>query len=146
MLGMGLASKALTILMGPMFKVLVIPALFIGSLTLGKIAWDKRDARIMREGELVCTIEWEKVVREQEKRTAELRLGVVQSILEHERKTAGALTDENNRIKGELDALRATAGTDGKCLSDGVLDALRKRQSSASKTGAGKGSGSHRPK
>lgn len=138
---MGLLASLLEALVGKWFKALLLPALILGALTMAHAAWQKRDAKLIREGEMICNVAWEREVREQEKKAADLRVGVVQSILETERETAGALNDQLSKLKGDMAKLRASASSDSDCLSPSVLNTLRARQGAGGKAGSGKKSG-----
>ena len=134
---MTLLSTAVTALAGPLFRAVTLPAIIITALIFAKAAWDKRDARLLKQGEMICDARWEENVRQQEREAAASNAAASQRILESERQTSEALREQVSRLNEEMDGLRANSGTDSKCLSDGVLDALRKRQGGKRKAASG---------
>lgn len=119
-------SALFTQLTGPLLKWITIPLLCLAALTATKVAWDKRDARLLRQGEMVCNTRWEAAVRAEEQRSAAERHALLLGQVKAERDSREGLQDELNEAMRVIASLRAGAGTDPRCLSDGVLDALRK--------------------
>lgn len=112
---------------GAIWRWAIVPAAFLAALTLGKLAWDKRDARILAEGERICTARWEAAIREEERSAATRAVWAERQLLEAERITSQGLEHDLDRIRGELaDARRkSTAAAGDNCLSPGVLESLR---------------------
>lgn len=133
-----IAAKIIEALFGRFLVTITFPAMILAALTFGKVAWEKRDAKLLKEGEKVCDARWEDAVRQQEREAAATRVAAAETVIETERQTSEELRDQLSKLNSEMDGLRAGAGNDGRCLSDGVLDALRKRQGGASQ-GVGKG-------
>lgn len=133
---MGFLSALLVRLVGPWLTTVTIPALILAAVTLGHATWQKRDARILAEGERICDLKWEMQVRQEERRVAAEKAAAAEQLLASERQVTEGLRDELQRINTDMDALRAGNGADGRCLSDGVLDALKRRQAAgAAKAG-----------
>ena len=134
---MMLLSGLLAQLTGPLLKWVTVPLLRLAALTFAKVAWDKRDARIMLAGEQVCDARWRAGVRAQEKADADRAVSAVNQILTNERNTMEVMRDSIQLQSEEINRLRlasaaAPAAGGPNCLSDSVLDALRKRQGSGS--------------
>lgn len=129
---MTLLSAALEALAGPLLRWVTIPALILAALTFGKVAWDKRDARLLREGEQICDARWREAVRESEQRAADGRVRAAESLLEVERETGERLRDELDSIRAEMEKLRSAARpADSRCVSDDVLDAAKRQPAEA---------------
>lgn len=125
---MTLVASLLEALAGPLLRWVTIPALVMGALVLGKAAWEKRDARLLREGEQICDARWRESVRESERAAASERARAAEQLLETERTNAETLRSNLAAVRAEMDKLRAAAAgpSDSKCISDAVLDAARK--------------------
>lgn len=128
---MTLLSAVLSSLAGPLFRWVTIPAIVLAALTFGKVAWEKREARILAAGEQVCDAKWRADVRRQEAEAANARAATLEDRLNLERQVSEDLQNELATIKTESEALRARAAgaADGRCLSDAVLDTLKSRDS-----------------
>jgi hypothetical protein len=126
---MSIAAIALERLVGPWLKVVTVPLLCLALLTVTKIAWDRRDARILQQGEMACDRRWEAEVRAQERKSAEKAFTALNEILDGERKVTDAQNEEIKTLRDRMAVLSASAPKDGSdrssCLSPGVLDALR---------------------
>lgn len=121
---MGLLAKGLQLLIGP----LLVPLLSVLAMWLGGQYLELRDERARKEGERVCDARWEASIRQQEQAAAERRMAQARAELEAERQVTEGLRGELDKITLETDALRELidrAG-DGRCLSDGVLQELRR--------------------
>lgn len=131
---MGLLAKGVGWLAGP----LLIPALVIAGLWLGGKYLEIRDDRAREAGERVCYAKWDDAVRQQQREAAERKAARAMADLEAERRATEGLKDDLDRITLETDALRALAdrSTDGRCLSDGVLEELRRYTKPKSQPGA----------
>lgn len=117
------AAAALEALIGPLFRWVTVPALILGAVVMGHMLWEKRDARLLREGEQICDARWRAEVREQEAATAGKRASAAEEILETERRVAEELRNELTTIQAEAVQLRATAaGGDPDCPAGGVLN------------------------
>jgi hypothetical protein len=128
---MGLLASVLEALAGPLLRWVTIPALVMGGLVLGKALWDKRDARLLKEGEQICDARWRESVRESERAAADSRARAAEELLETERVNAENLRNELAVIQAEAERLRvasatASAATDSRCVSERVLDAARR--------------------
>jgi hypothetical protein len=122
---MRLAADLLGLLFGGWLRVVTVPVLILSTLTLGKELWERRDARLLAQGEMVCRVDWERRAREDERAAAAERVRQMEAALAAEREAIGGLQDELTRIRAEAEALRTqAAGADERCLSPGVLDAL----------------------
>lgn len=128
LLMMSILSGIIARLAGPWLATVTVPALILAALTLGHNAWLKRDARILAQGERVCDARWEAAVRAEERRQAAESAAAAQKLLETERQVTEGLNEQVMQLAAELDRVRSTSGSDPRCLSDGVLDALRRRQ------------------
>lgn len=122
---MTLGAWLLEGLLGRWLRVITIPVLFMGALTFAKVAWDKRDARLLKEGERICDARWENEVRRQEQDKAARQALAAQLVLEQERQMTEGLREQLQSVTEQMDRLRATSSSDRRCLSDGVLNALR---------------------
>lgn len=107
---------------------LTVPALVIALLWFGGQYLQMRDQRAMQEGERACDARWEAAIRQQEQEAAARRLEQARAELEAERRVTEDLRGELDRITVETNALRELVDRagDGRCLSDGVLDELRR--------------------
>ena len=135
---MFLLAGLVTSLTGRLLWWVTIPALFLATVTFAKIAWDKRDARIMKQGEMVCTAKWEARIRDEERQQAAATVKRVEDDLENERKVTGDLRDELQVMAEAKAKLEQRASADPRCLSDGVLDAVRGKGGAVGKTARSK--------
>jgi hypothetical protein len=105
---------------------LVYPVMGLLAITGGHVLIENWKEGYRRDGERRCDSRWEQSIREEERNRASEAAATSRSILEAERKTNEDLTNEIERIAQEANRLRALSGgnSDGRCLSDGVLDAL----------------------
>lgn len=122
---MGLAAGAITALIGPLFRAVTLPALLFGMLFSAHQAVKARDARLLHEGERKCDAAWESQIRSEERAAAERDRAAARSLLETERQTGEEMRNEITLLNKELDSLR-NRSADERCLSDGVLDTLKK--------------------
>lgn len=137
---MRLAALLLGSIFGPWLRVATVPLLLVAAVTMAKALWERRDARLVREGEMICRVDWERQTRAEERVAAEAKLGLMEAALAAERQAVGGLHDEIARITAEAEALRAqAAGADERCLSAGVLDALDRSARPAAGRPAGTG-------
>jgi hypothetical protein len=120
---MTLLARALTWLVGA--PKLLSSAALIGGLVLSHQWWLERDARLKAEGAHQCQAEQQLVLmkaqRDQARHAAEEAVAAVET----ERQITENLRNERQSIKAEFDAYKASASSDPRCLSDGVLDLLR---------------------
>lgn len=121
----GLGATVLENIFGRWLRPFVLPVLCVALLTLAKVAWDKRDARLMKEGERICDAKWEGEIRKQERQQVEADFRAGRRILEIERNVDEGLTNDLSALQSSIDLLR-TDSTSNNCLSDGVLDLLGK--------------------
>lgn len=128
-------SAVFTGLVGPLFRWVTLPLLILSAFTFGKIAWEKRDARILAQGEMICDARWRDAVRAEEQRQADARVNQTRRLLEAERQNNEGLKDEIGTIRVEMAKIRAAAdfSADSKCLSDGVLEELNRGESPSTK-------------
>jgi len=125
---MSFLASALAWLFGKGLKAFTVPALVIGLVvTLHQIV-KGREERAAIAATNVCDARWEAAIRHQEREQSARREQATIRAWESERRTNEQLREEIEAVRSEADALRARAGTDGRCLSDGVLDALRKKR------------------
>lgn len=142
-------------MVGPWLKGLMLPALIIGLIT----GWHqytkaKAEASTAKEAALV--------LRGRKECMSEVRLAQVENELANERARARAALDETEaakRVTEEIEghvrnlevelSKRPVAGGDPRCLSDGVLNAIREGNGSgsarSSDTGTRRGSGPGSP-
>lgn len=115
-------------LTGPLLRVVTIPLLCAAALVGFHTLVENWKGNLRAEGERTCDARWEREIREEERNKAAEAAAASRSILEAERRNNEELSDELDQIKLEADALRALSGgsVDGRCLSDGVFDALSK--------------------
>lgn len=129
---MVLLSKLVTGLAGPYFTALTLPALILALVISLHHNFKQRDERIETAATQTCNQEWEAAIAKQERDAANASLKAAQEILEGERQINQGLRDELDKINVEYVAARerlAAVASDPRCLSDSVLDALRRRQS-----------------
>jgi len=105
---------------------LLLPALLAGLLVFGHQAWLGRDQRLRMAGKELCDKDWQIAIAKRERDATRRETEVVQELLEGERKSTERLTDDLKKLEGRFAALKETASTDPRCLSDGVLDILRR--------------------
>lgn len=142
-------------LAGPWLKSLVLPALVIGLLT-GWHQYTKARAEASTAKEAAL------VLRGRKECMGEVRLAQVENELATERARARAALDETEaakRVTEEIEghvrnleaelSTRPVAGGNSRCLSDGVLDAIRAGNSGGTtrsgEPGAGRSGGSGSP-
>lgn len=126
---MALGSRLITALTGGLWPSLVLPMILLGFLVSLHNNWLARDERLRNEGKQLCEAGWQDAIRKEERAAAEKRAASMASILESERALGESLRHELHKLETESMELRAkAAGGDARCLSDGVLDNLRKRQ------------------
>lgn len=135
---LGLGATLLENLAGPYLRTIVLPVLFLSALTFGKIAWDKRDARLIREGERICNANWEKEIRQQERAQVEADIRAGRKIIEVERTIDEGLTNDLQALQSSIEILRTPVDGSASCLSDGVLNLLGQGEAGRTKAGAGK--------
>jgi hypothetical protein len=126
---MTLLSLAFTQLAGPLFRTVALPMLIMALLVTSHQLVKARDAGLVRKGEKICDARWEEQVRQQERTAAEGRIRIAQQYLDTERETTNDLRLQIGQAQEDLEAMRkAGGGGDSRCLSDGMLDALRRRE------------------
>lgn len=118
-------AKLLEALVGPYFKVIVLPVILLALLTTSHLLVEGWKDRLRHQGETICNGQWESKIRDEERARAAQALSASREILAAEQRTNQELSDENEKIAGELQAVLAGSSGDGSCLSPGVLDALR---------------------
>lgn len=129
---MKLLAGGAEMLVGPLLGPVVIPALLLIALTTGKSAWERRDAKILKSGEMVCDAAWRDRVRKAEAEAAAAKVAAMEDLLASERSNMESLNEQLKQTGAEISRLQqasAAAGIDRpeRCLSDGVLDSLRGR-------------------
>lgn len=112
-------------LVGPWFKAILLPVLLLSLLTASHLAVEGWKGRLRSEGVAVCNADWERKIREEERRAATLEREAARILLLAEQETNRELSTENEEIAGKLQAALAGSAGDKSCLSGGVLDALR---------------------
>lgn len=129
MLGLvfGPAAAALEALAGPLFRAITLPLIISAGLTFAKMAWDKRDARLMKRGEEICESGWRERAQATGYAQASAEIDRQRAILAQERATMEGLTNANVELQARISELQAGASADPRCLSDGVLNAVRSR-------------------
>jgi hypothetical protein len=133
---MTLLSGGLSALLGRYLSTLTVPALGIGLLVTGHQLYQQREARQRAEATNICNAGWETEIRKQERDVARNTAEAAQRILVGERKVNEDLRYELDKLTNEIQAVRAgSTGTDASCLSDSVLNDLRRRQGSNSPGG-----------
>jgi hypothetical protein len=126
---MTILSLALTQLAGPLFRTVALPMLVMALFVTTHQLVKARDAGLVRKGEKICDARWEEQVRQQERDAAETRIRIAQQYLETERETTNDLRLQIGQAQDDLESLRKAGNSgDGRCFSDGVLDALKRRQ------------------
>jgi hypothetical protein len=126
---MGLAAGALSWLFGNGLRIVTLPALAVGLLVAVHQLVLAHNERIRTGATQLCDARWESAIRQEERDAAENKARATMNILESERRTNEELRDEIDTVRGDADALRRSlTGADERCLSDGVLDALRKKR------------------
>lgn len=127
MFGLGALLEAL---IGPLFRVVTVPLIALSAFTFGHMWWEQKKETLRIQGEQRCDARWEEKIRGEERKAAEQEIAATRLLFEAERKTNDGLNQELDRITKEVDQLRAGRdfGRDSNCLSDGVLNELRRRQ------------------
>jgi hypothetical protein len=125
---MGLAASALGWLFGNGLRIFTVPALIVGLLVAVHQVVKAHNEKIATAATTLCDARWESAIRKEERDAAAARARTTMNILESERRTNEELRDEIEVARVEADALRASGSTSNNCLSDGVLDALRKKR------------------
>jgi hypothetical protein len=141
---MSLLAGGLTKILG---SSLLVPGLFLGLIILAHQLVQARDERHVAQGYQTCTAEWTAETFKQQRNAANKQLAAAREIMEGDRAITEGLRHELESTRTEFAALQAKSDADavqladlgGKCLSDGVLDALRKRHGLGA---AAKGAGS----
>ncbi len=131
---MGLLAKGLQLIIGP----LLVPILILAGLWLGGQYLEARETAARLAGERACDARWEAAIRQQEQEAAARRLEQARAELEAERRVTEDLRGELDRIMLETNALRELVDRagDGRCLSDGVLDELRRYTQPTAESGS----------
>jgi hypothetical protein len=131
---MTLLGKAFSALFGKYLGTLTTPAMALGLVVLLHQFWLARDARLKAEASNICTAHWETEIRKQERDTAAQAASAAHKILEGERAINEGLRHALDTLKSQHQTLSdASAGSDARCLSDGVLRALGNGDASGSR-------------
>jgi len=97
-----------------------------GLLITGHQLWLARDARIATAATNKCDASWELAKANAERDQAKREVKAAQEAIESERQLTERLRDERKTISDEFAAHKAAASSDPRCLSDSVLDLLRR--------------------
>ena len=95
-------------------------------LTMGQL-WQKRDDRLVDAGRTKCDATWQVANAEAQREAARQEAQRAQELLAEERTIMERLTNDLEQTRQKYAGY--IPGNDPRCLSDGVLDALRRRQS-----------------
>jgi len=117
-----------TRLFGKWLVPFVVPAMFLGLLTLGKQAIELRDARILRKGEEVCNGNWNSRIAAQELANSQQRVAELEG---QAHATAAATEGIENDLKATrklLDGLPKDDSGNPLCITAGMLDAARAKR------------------
>ncbi|MBX9587917.1 MAG: hypothetical protein K2X43_01340 [Hyphomonadaceae bacterium] len=106
---------------------ITIPLLIITLVIVGGQLLQKRDDRLVTSGKQQCNSSWLVALSKQQRDAAKRDALRAQEILEGERAIMERLQDELKQTQEKYAGY--IPGDDPRCLSDGVLDALRRRQS-----------------
>lgn len=120
----GLAT-ILEALVGPLFRWVTMPLLLGGLLTMSHLWVESWKGRLINQGEVICNGKWESKIRDEERTKAAQALSASRLVLEAEQTTNRELSDENEKLEGQLQSLLSGSNGDPNCLSQRVLDALR---------------------
>ena len=120
----GLAT-ILEALVGPLFRWITLPLIVGGLLTTSHLWVESWKGRLIRQGEVICDGKWESKIRDEEKAKGAQALAASRLVLEAEQSTNRELSDDNERLEGQLQGLLSDSNGDASCLSKRVLDALR---------------------
>jgi hypothetical protein len=134
---MTILSAIFTALGGRLFSAVTVPLLCLGLLTTTHQLWKARDGRLMDIGEKRCDARWEEQIRTQERAAVAQDMKAARQMIVSEQEVTRGLRDELDKVGKKMDLLRS-GGSSGNCLSDGVLEELKRRE--------GGGNGSARPK
>lgn len=102
---------------------LTIPVLLLGTLILAHNWWLARDARIADAGKQTCNSAWLVALSKQQREAARLDAQRARELLEGERAVMEGLRDDLEKTRAKY--ADYIPSDDPRCLSDGVLDALR---------------------
>jgi len=137
---MTLLSKFFSALFGRYLSSVTAPALGVGLLIAAHQIYLQREGRLRAEATNICNAGWETEIRKQERDAARASAEAAQRILVGERRVNEDLKNEMDKLTNEMQAVRtSSAGSDPRCLSDGVLNDLRRRQGSYGIGGGGRG-------
>jgi len=106
---------------------LTIPVLIVGLLMMWHQRTESKEAGLRNEGKLACNQDWLVARSKQEQEAARRDAEQAMEILAEERKITEGLNHELEKTRSKYAGY--IPGNDPRCLSDGVLDALRRRQS-----------------
>ena len=128
---MTLLSKFFSALFGRYLSSVTAPALGVGLLIAAHQIYLQRDGRLKAEATNICNAGWETEIRKQERDAARASAEAAQRILVGERRVNEDLKNEMDKLTSEIQAVRAgSLGDSASCLSDSVLNDLRRRQGS----------------
>jgi hypothetical protein len=119
---MTILGKGLSWLVG---SNLIAPAALLAALTLGHQWWLERDARLRSQGATQCETAHElalvKAQRDQARNAVEAAVKAAHT----QEQLTETMRNERQEIATQFEAYKASASSDPRCLSDGVLDLLR---------------------
>ncbi|MEO0943245.1 MAG: hypothetical protein AAFY06_00185 [Pseudomonadota bacterium] len=123
---MWLFSKGFELLAGPLLGWVTAPLAGLALVTMVHTLWERRDARLLKEGQMICERNWERKIRDEERLSYERKARAERQVLMAERRNSEELGNELETLRKEMAVLRATdvSPSDDRCLSDRVLDAL----------------------
>jgi chromosome segregation ATPase len=86
----------------------------------------EREARQQAVGAQKCDATWQLATLKQERDNARNEIARQRELMESERKGNQELANELQAVRAQYAEHKAAASSDPRCLSDGVLDAIRK--------------------
>lgn len=120
---MALLSRLLTGVSG---SWLTMPALLL-MLIVSAYQWKEANARALKaEGKSQCDLSWQLSLQKQRTEAAQTVARQMQEFFELERQTTEGLRHELSDIRTKFAEAKASASSDPRCLSDGVLDLLQR--------------------
>lgn len=125
---MSLLSAGLSYLFGSGLKSITLPVVGLGLLVSLYHNFNARRDAVVTKAETnataQCNSSWRLAISKKNERDAIARAAEAERLHGEERRITEGLNDELQRIRTEAQDLRTRAGSDSKCLSDGVLSIL----------------------
>jgi hypothetical protein len=122
---MSILAKGLGAVFGKYAGTISLPLMFFVALIMGHQWWVESKAREEAEAVNICNATWKAEVRKQERDAAQRELLSAQELLAGERLINEGLQNDLQKLRERIASVApAAAGSDPRCLSDGVLNLL----------------------